>query len=66
VEDLVRRALSVALVAAASLRCLPAFADVVPDPSETVSAVCFLAVALAMVLLVAIWIVVRVRRRRWP
>lgn len=59
-----RRALSVALVAAASLLCPPAFADLVPDPSETVSAVCFFAVAFAMVLLVAIWIVVRMRRWR--
>jgi hypothetical protein len=59
-----RRGLSAALVSAFGLLSRSAFADVVPDNTDTVEAVCFFGVAGAMVVLVGIWIVVRRLRRR--
>jgi hypothetical protein len=58
-----RQTLSAALVGALTLMSVPAFADVVPGPDE-IAAVALFGVFGAGVLVAAVWLVCRARRRR--
>jgi hypothetical protein len=58
-----RRTLTATLASALLLVGAPAFADVAPPPGEAIEAACFYAAAIG-VLVVAVWLVYRARRRR--
>ncbi len=57
------RPLTAALASALTLVCVPALADVAPRPEDTILQACFVAFVPG-VLVVVIWVLYRVRRRR--